>query len=185
MRAPVEASQQHTLFMWLDRAFRAVWLAFPVNVWITVREILGQADLLGELAPDQAACVAAIPFVQNLSPAGKRAFWAYFTLSFAFYAALLAMAHGVVRSCARGVLFVTPLIRLLGWIALVVTLFPVADLLLSNFVQALLFGTGDLPVFLPDPAFDVTVLGVGLRLLTIALAMRQAMQLHRDAELTI
>lgn len=163
----------------------AVWLNFPACVWIPAREIFGQADLLTELAPDHAACVAALPFVQSFSLVGKLAFRALFGANFAFFAALLAMAHLVIRSFARGHLFVKPLIRMLWWIALVITLFPVADLVLSNLVQGLLVRSGDLPVFLPDIAFDVTVFGVGLLLLKVAVAMRQAMRLHRDAELTI
>jgi hypothetical protein len=37
----------------------------------------------------------------------------------------------------------------------------------------------------PDFALDLPVIGVGLLLITIAAAMRMAVQLHQDAELTI
>lgn len=177
--------RQDRLFLWLDRAFWGVWLTFPVYVWVVISDILGQAEMLAELAPDQAACVMALPTIRNFSLPGQIAFWSFVAVNFLFYAALLGMAHSVIRSCARGRLFVTPLVRMLWWIGLVITLFPVVELALSNLIQGLLFTTGDMPVFLPNLAFDVTVFGVGLLLLSVSVAMRQAMQLHRDAELTI
>ena len=173
------------LFVWLDRAFWGVWVAFPVYLWIVVRDILGQAEDLSLLAPDQDACMAALPLVGNFSPTGKLVFWAGFSLNLVLFVILLGLAHSVIRSCARGQVFAQPLVRMLGWIALIITLFPVVDLALSNLTMRLLVATGDLPVFLPDLAFDVTVFGVGLLLLAVSVAMRQAMRLHRDAELTI
>ena len=45
--------------------------------------------------------------------------------------------------------------------------------------------TGDLPGFAPTFALDLPTLGVGLLLLTMAMAMGQAMVLQQDADLTI
>ncbi len=185
MAVSMSGARPDGLFAWLNRAFWGVWLAFPVYLWIVVRDILGQARALTVLAPDQAACLAGLPLVTSFSLPGKLVFWAGFGLNFLLFALVLGLAHSVIRSCAQGRLFVAPLVRVLGWIALIITLFPVWDLGLSNLMAVALVATGDLPAFLPDLAFDVTVFGVGLLLLAIAAAMRQAMGLQRDAELTI
>jgi hypothetical protein len=55
----------------------------------------------------------------------------------------------------------------------------------SDLFAWVVYASGDSAVFLPTYALDLPVVGVGLLLLAIAYAMRQAVALHRDAALTI
>lgn len=174
------ASQR--VFRTLERAFWGLWLLFPVYVVVLVREIL--ADPVAAY-PGLADCAAAIPQVATFGLAGQVIFWSGFALHLAVFAALVALAHAVVRSCARGRTFVAPLVRHLRNIGWIVVCYPVLDLLLLNLTGAALEATGDMPGFAPTFALDLPTLGVGLLLLTMAMAMDQAMVLQQDADLTI
>ncbi len=178
-------AQPANQFRWLDRGFWGLWVCFPFYAWVLARDVIHQASDMAALAPEQAACLQDRPQVTAFSSVGQVIFWTVFVLHLAFFAALLALAHRVIHGCATGRMFVLPLIRTLRTIGIITTLYPVADLVVSNLTMAAYVATGDLNAFLPDFAFDVTVFGVGLLLLTMAMAMRQAMALHRDAELTI
>lgn len=170
------------VFRALEKAFWGVWLVFPVFVVILVRETL--VDPV-EAYPGLAACGAALPQVARFGLAGQVIFWSGFALHLIVFAALVALAHAVVRSCARGRMFVAPLVghlRKIGWI---VVCYPVLDLVLVNLSGVALEATGDMPGFSPTLALDLPTLGVGLLLLTMAIAMGQAMVLQQDADLTI
>jgi hypothetical protein len=103
----------------------------------------------------------------------------------ALFAVLLAMAHAVIHRCATGRVFVAGMIGTLHRIGLLIIAFPVIDLLLQNLTMWVYVRTGDVMTFSPEFALDVPVIGVGLLLITMAAAMRMAVQLHQDAELTI
>lgn len=173
------------VFIWMSRAFWLIWLGFPVLVWLLVSEILAGPERLRELAPDQAACLGDLPQLVNFSAAGAFVFWVTFAIEFAIYAVLLAMAHSVIRRCAQGRVFVAPMIAMLQRIGILIAVLPLIDLILMNASMWFFTVTGDLPVFIPSFALDIPVLGVGLLLITMAAALRMAVDLHDDAQLTI
>jgi Protein of unknown function (DUF2975) len=181
----MEDAATHRLFLWLDRAFWLIWLGFSVLIWLSVQAVLNAPDEILALAPDQAACLADLPMVASFSTAGRWIFWGGFGYQVAFYAVILGMAHQVIHRCATGRVFVDRMIstlRTMGWL---IALFPVIDLILANLALLAFVATGDMPVFQPNYGLDIPVIGVGLMLVTIAAAMRMAVQLHQDAELTI
>lgn len=175
----------HRMFYWLDRAFWVIWLGFPVLIWVSVQAVLNAPAQILALAPDQAACLADLPMVATFSTAGASVFWGGFGFQVAFYAVVLGMAHQVIHRCATGQVFVDTMIRTLRTMGILIALFPLVDIILANLSLWAYVTTGDIPVFLPTYGLDIPVIGVGLLLVTIAAAMRMAVQLHQDAELTI
>ena len=173
------------LFRWLDRAFWAVWIGFPVFAAVVVTDILRARDRIASAMPEAAACLADLPDPARFTATGQALFWGAIALHFAIYAGLLALGHAVVRDCARGRVFVAPLVARLQALGALVAAYPLVDLAVSNGLGAALAATGDLPAFAPDLALDVTVLGVGLLLLALATAMAAALRLREDADLTI
>ena len=173
------------LFVWIDRAFWLIWLGFLALVWALVQEVQDSPARLAALAPEQAACLADLPQVPLFSAAGQRVFWAGFAIEMAVYAVLLALAHQVVHRCATGQIFVAAMITSLRRIGWIIAGFPLVDLGLQNLTMWALVRTGDIPVFFASYVLDMPVIGVGLLLVTMAAAMRMAVRLQRDAELTI
>jgi hypothetical protein len=174
-----------TLFTWLDRSFWLVWLGFPLLCWSVVHGTLTAPDQLAAQLPDQAACIARLPNVMTLHPWSQAVFWGTFAFENLVYAVLLAHAHLVIHRCARGQVFVQPMIAILRRIGAIITGFPLLDLAFGNLVSWVLYLQGDVAVFQPSFALDVPVVGVGLLLLAIGYAMRQGVSLQRDAALTI
>jgi hypothetical protein len=175
----------HRLFTWIDRAFWLIWLGFMALVWTLVHEVQTAPERLEALAPDQAACLSELPLVVRFSAAGQAVFWTGFAIEIVLYAVLLALAHQVVHRCATGRVFVDGMIvslRRIGWI---IAGFPLIDLAIVNLSAWIYVRTGDVLAFTGSWTFDFPVLGVGLLLVTMAAAMRLAVRLHRDAELTI
>ncbi len=173
------------LFQWLDRGFWLIWLGFPVLIWLLVGSVLRGPEDLAALAPEQALCLAELPQLAHFSATGKWVFWSIFAIEMAMYAVLLAMAHWVIHLCSRGQVFVASIIKILRRIGIVLAVFPVVDLVLGNLAMQTYVATGDVPVFLPNYALDLPMLGFGLLLITMAAAMQMALRLHQDAELTI
>jgi hypothetical protein len=173
------------LFTWLDRGFWLIWAGFPLLIWAVIHGTLTAPDQLAAQLPDQAACIASLPNVRTLHLWSQLVFWGSFGVEFALYAVLLAHAHLVIHRCALGQVFVDPMIRVLRRVGLIIAAFPVLDLALGNLTNWVLYAAGDTAVFQPSFALDLPVLGVGLLLLAVAYAMRQAVALHRDATLTI
>jgi len=173
------------LFRWLDRSFWLIWLGFPLLIWLTVTTILAMPTKLAEMAPDQAACIAALPHMTQFSATGQIVFWAAFGFETAFYAILMVMAHRVIHLCATGRVFVEGMIGMLKAIGLTIAVYPSISLIVANLTMAAYWMTGDLPSFMPEFALDLPVMGVGLLLVTIAAAMRMGLRLRRDADLTI
>lgn len=101
------------------------------------------------------------------------------------YTVLLALAHQVMHRCATGRVFVAAMIVSLRRIGMIIAAFPFIDLVLQNLSLWDYLQTGNLLFFSPSFALDVPVIGVGLLLVTMAAAMRMAVDLHSDAELTI
>lgn len=175
----------YRLFQWLDRAFWLIWLGFPLLIWSLMQQVLDQPAQLARIAPEQAACLAGLPQVALFSTGGKVAFWAAFSIEMAIYAILLLMVHRVIRRCARGDVFVSAMIRSLRTIGIIIAVLPVIDWTLETATGWFYVQTGDMPFFEWSFALDVPVTAVGLLLVTMAAAMRMAVTLHRDAELTI
>jgi hypothetical protein len=173
------------LFIWLDRAFWLIWLGFLVFIYALVRQVQNAPAELAALAPDQAACLAALPQLAQFSAAGQLVFWGSFAIEMAVMALLLFMAHQVVHRCAIGQVFVAAMITSLRRIGTVIAIFPVLDLALQNICAWAYVQTGDMIAFSGSYALDVTVMGMGLLLVTMAAAMRMAVDMHRDAALTI
>jgi hypothetical protein len=173
------------LFYWLDRAFWLIWFGFLALIWVLVREVRNSPADLAALAPDQAACLAALPQPAAFSAAGQAVFWGGFAIEMAIYAVLLFLAHQVVHRCATGQIFVAAMITTLRRIGLMIAAFPVIDLLIQNVSAWAYVRTGDMIIFSGTYALNIPVLAVGLLLVTMAVAMRMAVQLHQDAELTI
>ena len=173
------------LFMAMDRAFYLIWLGFPLFIWSLVRQVQDGPEQLAALVPGQDLCLQELPQVARFSAAGKAAFWTTFGVEMVIYAVLLALAHQVVHRCAKGRVFVAPMISSLWRIVMIISAFPVIDLILQNLSLWAYAQTGDLPFFLPSFTLDVPVIGVGLLLMTMAMAMRMAVDMHSDAELTI
>ena len=173
------------LFRWINWAFYLIWLCFPVFIWTVVRQIMDGPAQLVALAPDQAACLQELPQVALFSAAGRLVFWTTFAIDIAVYAVLLALAHQIVYRCATGKVFVSSMIGSLRMIGTVIAIYPFADLLLQNLSLWAFVKSGDLPFFSPTFTLDVTVIGVGLLFVTMAMAMRMAVNMHADAELTI
>ncbi len=173
------------LFYWIDKAFWLIWLGFFALVWLLVREVQNVPAVLAALAPEQAACLAELPQVALFSTAGQFVFWLGFAFTMLVYAVLLAMAHQVIRRCAAGQIFVAPMITSLKRIGIIIAAFPLVDLVLQNASAWAYVQTGDMAAFAGSLALDIPVIGVGLLLVTMAMAMRMAVQLHQDAALTI
>jgi hypothetical protein len=173
------------VFLWLDRAFWLIWLGFPLLIWLLVQQVRNGPAELAALAPDQAACLAELPQPARFSPTGQWVFWGSFAVEMAIYAVLLALAHRVVHRCATGQIFVAPMIASLRQIGLIIAIFPLVDLILQNLGTWAYVQTGDLLAFSGSFALDVPVIGVGLLLMTMAAAMRLAVQMHDEARLTI
>ena len=179
------AAHPHRIFVWLDRAFWLIWLGFPVLIWLLVSEIRSAPEQLAEINPEAADCIAKLPQIAGFSATGQFAFWAAFGIEFVVYAVLLALAHGVIHRCATGRVFVDEMIGALRLIGLIIASWPLADLVLQNVTGAVLAWTGDLPAFSATVALDLPVLGVGLLMVTMSVAMAQAVRLREDADLTI
>lgn len=179
------AIKGHAFYRALDRAFWLIWLGFPLLIWQVVAEARIGTAQLEALYPDQRACLALLPQIDAFSGAGQALFWSLLALEFTVYAVLLGLAHRVIQRCASGRIFVSEMIGTLRAIGLIIAIWPVAELLLSNLVFFVLSRLGDMKSFAPSFALDLPVLGVGLLLLTIAAAMRQAVALREEAELTI
>lgn len=173
------------LFTLADRAFWLIWFAFPLVIWIVVREVLNVPAAMAAMAPDQAACLADIPQVAKFSPAGRAIFWGFFSLQFAVYALLLALAHRVIHRCAKGRIFVAEMIGSLRMIGGIIACWPLLDLCLQNLTMLAYVATGDLASFVSSYALDLPTLGIGVLLLVMAAAMRMAVAMQRDADLTI
>ena len=173
------------MFRWLDWAFWLIWLGFPVLIWSLVRSVLDLPAQLARLAPDQAQCLVGLPQVALFSAVGKVAFWVPFAVEMAVYAVLLFLAHRVVHWCATGQIFIPPIIRALQMIGVIIAAFPLCDWVMQMLAAWIYVQTGDMPFFDWGFAVDVPVIGVGLLLVTMAAAMRMAVQLHEDAALTI
>jgi hypothetical protein len=175
----------YRLFYWLDRAFWLIWLGYPVLIWLLVRSVLDAPAQLLALAPDQAACLDELPFLTTFSSMGQWVFWSAFGIEMGIYIVLSLMAHIVIHRCATGRVFVSEMILTLHRMGLLIVAIPVIELLLLNLAAWIYVRTGDAASFEANYALDVPVIGVGLLLVTIAAAMRMAVQLHQDAELTI
>jgi hypothetical protein len=173
------------LFYWLDKAFWLIWFGFLALIWVLVRQVQDTPALLAALAPDQAACLAELPQVALFSVAGQTVFWLGFAFTMTIYAVLLAMAHRVIRRCAAGQVFVAPMITSLKRIGIIIAAFPLVDLVLQNASAWAYVQTGDMVSFAGSLALDFPVIGVGLLLITMAMAMRMAVQMHQDVALTI
>lgn len=173
------------LFLVLDRAFWLIWLGFPMLIWLLVHQILDAPAQLAVLAPDQAACLEGLPMVSNFSAVSQTAFWGQFAVEMTVYAVLLWLAHRVIHRCATGQVFVAAMIATLRRIGLVIAIYPLVELVLSNLTLITYTLAGDLAIYLPDYALNLPVIAVGLLLITMASAMRMAVHLHREAELTI
>lgn len=174
-----------TVFRRLDRAFWLVWLAFPLMLWAVVRSISTVAPVPEGLSPEARACFEIAPQVAAFSPAGRRIVWAMLGIEVLFYAALLFLAHRVIHRCATGRVFMAEMIGALHTMGLMIVLWPPFDLLIGNLAVARLASLGDLWAYQPDFALDVPVMGVGILMLAIAVAMREAARLREDSELTI
>ena len=103
----------------------------------------------------------------------------------AVYAVLLVLTHQIIHRCATGQVFVATMITALRRIGLVIAVYPLVDLGLTNLAVFVYAQAGDVATWLPDFALDLPVIAVGLLLVTMAAAMRMAVRLHQDAELTI
>jgi hypothetical protein len=173
------------IFVMLNKGFWLIWAAFPIYVWLIVSEILGAAESLAEVAPENAACLAELPQLATFSAGSQTVFWGVFSVEMTVYAVLLALAHQVIHRCATGQVFVAPMIASLHRIGLIIALWPWVDLILVNVMAYAFMAFGDLPVFAGSFIPDLPVFGVGLLMITIAAAMRMAVRLHDDAQLTI
>jgi hypothetical protein len=173
------------LFVWMDRAFWLIWLAFPVLIWLLVSEVLAMPERLAELAPDLAGCLAALPQLANFSLVGRAAFWLGFSAEFVVYAVILALAHLVIHRCAVGRALFDDMIRVLRWIGIVIAGWSAAEVVLANLLGLALLASGDVPVFEPVFTLDLPVLGVGLLIVALSVAMGHAVRLREDADLTI
>ena len=111
--------------------------------------------------------------------------WSVFGIQMLPDTVLLALAHQVAHRCATGRVFMAAMIVSLRRIGMIIAAVPFIDLVLQNLSLWAYVQTGDLPYFSPGIALDVPVIGVGLLLVTMAAAMRRAVDLHSDAELTI
>ncbi len=173
------------LFVWLDRAFILIWLGFLAFVWALVREVQTAPAALAALAPDQAACLDALPQIPRFSTAGQVVFWGGFAVEVAVYAVILFLAHQVIHRCATGRVFVGAMIASLQRIGIIIAVYPLIDLAIMNLSDWAYVLTGDIIAFSGSYALDMPVMGVGLLLVTMAAAMRMAVQMHEDAALTI
>jgi hypothetical protein len=173
------------LFVRMDRGFWLIWLAFPVLVWLLVKEVLAAPERLAELAPDQIECLATLPLLANFSLPGRTAFWLGFGSEFLVYAVVLGLAHLVIHRCATGRVLFDDMNRVLRWVGIIIAGWSVAEVLLANLLGLALKASGDVPVFEPTFTLDLPVLGVGLLIIALSVAMRHAVRLREDADLTI
>jgi hypothetical protein len=180
-----KARAEKPRFRLMERLFRLVWVAFPLYVGFQVWQVLTLPNKLANLDPKLAACMQQLPLVPHFSLGGKVVYWIAFTMEMSVYFALLLLAHRVLARAARGQIFIPELASTLKTIALIITLLPLFDLVLQNALLAILAGLGDMPFYSPSFDFDVTIFGVGLLMLTISSAMREAVRLREDADLTI
>jgi hypothetical protein len=177
--------QAKVKFQRLERIYRAIWIAFPLYVGFQIWQVVTLPDRLSELDPALRACLQHLPMVQTFSVGGKVSFWAAFAAELTVYGWLLVLAHRILIRCAAGGVFVPDLVRGLRAIAVIITAWPVVDMALQNILLAVLVELRDMPAFTPLFDLDVTVVGVGMLMLTVTTAMGEAVRLREDADLTI
>jgi hypothetical protein len=177
-------ARRQALHRWLDRAFTLIWLGFPVVLALSARDALTMRARAAA-DPSFAPCAGLVPDVAALGQLAAALWWGAFAIEFAFYAAVLFLAHRVVRRCAQGRALVAEMIGTLRAIGLLIASWPVVDLVLSNGLMAALHALGELPFWEAHLLPDLPTLGVGLLFLTMAEAMAQAVALREDADLTI
>jgi Protein of unknown function (DUF2975) len=173
------------IFQWLDRFFWLVWLAFPVLLWQTYLTVIDQSTLTDELPTGAEDCAALIPSVANFSAQGKASFVVYFVAQYVIYALLLWLAHTTIHRCAMGKVYVSDTLRTLGFLGVIVILWPVYELVTTNLLSYALTVTGDLKTYRPDFLFDVGPLGVGLLILAMRAVIGHAINIKQDNDLTI
>lgn len=176
----------HTrLFVWLDRAFWAVWAIFPVMVWLTLRLVTDQTRLQAELGDAPQGCFAALPIYANLSPLGQTLVLGQIGVDFALLAGMMTIAHRIVRACARDAVFLADTLRAMGWLGGAMVAYAFVELVLGNLLAYALWRSGDLATFEPELLVDFPALAFGLLILTLRLVVRHAIALKRDLDLTI
>ena len=180
-----ETDRRQRFFVWLDRLFWLVWLAFPVLVWMTYDSLSDPSALQEQLPELGAECAGKVPQVANFSFAGKAVTFAYFSFQYIVYAVLLGFAHVTIHRCATGNVFVANTLKTFGILGAIIVAWPFADLAAANLANYAVHLTGDLQVFTPAYMFDVGPFGIGLLLLTMRTVLEHAIMLKHDSDLTI
>ncbi len=185
MRRASEAIEIQKIFVLLDRALWLAWLALPVIAWLTYQAVMTPSAFMVDLAKISTACADLLPQVEKFSSPGKVAVAIFFVLEFAVYAVILALAHLTIHKFAQGQMFVAGVLRALGQLGLVVSLWPFYSLISENLLNYIATRTGDIRVFQPNYILDVAPLGVGLLIITLWIAFRRAIAMKQENDLTI
>jgi hypothetical protein len=169
-------------FIIFDRIFWAIWLAFPVTIWLEYKRELTDTPLIGVVTE---SCSSALPVVSDFSTKGKIAVVGFLLLQFVLCAAMFWLAHRTIRRCMRGDVLVADILRTLGFIGAVVFSWPFIQLLVANGMKYTVLLTGDVKIFAPEYAFDVGLPALGILILAMRAVIAYAIEVKQDQDLTI
>jgi hypothetical protein len=167
-------------FRLIDRLFWLVWIGFPFA-------FLGTAEL-GGLDPAQTPpdiCLPWLPDYSVLTPLGQALLWVRFGAEFMVWGIGLALAHWVIHRAAKGQVFATDILWPVRSMGLLLLVWPMASVILDNLTAWSLAGLIPGQVYEPIWMPNIIIMGFGLFLMMIATVLGQAVDLARDAELTI
>jgi hypothetical protein len=179
MAARATKSNQFIIF---DRIFWAIWLAFPVTIWLTYNAVMVDSAFMAVI-PE--SCRSTLPIVSKFSTVGKMAVASFFLWQFALYVIVIAMAHRTIRRCMRGDVLVDDILRTLGFIGAVIVSWVFIQVLVANIMKYVIFLTGDVPLFEPEYGFDVGLPALGILILAMRAVIAHAIEIKRDQDLTI
>lgn len=167
------------LFKRINLIFWGIWLLIPFYIaastyfWDQTVIFSG----LGEGCTEAASRV--------LSEKGKIAALLFFTFDTMLYLILFALMHVMVNDCAKGRVFIGKSVSTMGYIAVLIIIWPFLNIVTFNLTKYFLFSIGDLPAFKPEYSIDVVMIGAGFFFLMLRFVLLHALKLHEDAKLTI
>jgi hypothetical protein len=167
------------LFKRINLIFWGIWLLIPCYIaastffWDQTVIFSG----LGEGCTDAANRI--------LSEKGKIAALLFFTFDTLLYLILFALMHVMVNDCAKGSVFIGKSVSIMGYIAMLIIIWPLLHVATFNLTKYFLFSIGDLPEFKPEYTVDVMMIGAGFFFLMLRFVLLHALKLHEDSKLTI
>lgn len=179
-------AQRRLWFRRLDRAFWAIWAAFPAVIYLAYRANTTAATAIAEsLKPEQAACASIVANPLHMSVRGQLLFWTLFAFQLSFYVVLIGILHRMVHRFAKGRIFVSETLQSVWWMGIILVVWPFVDIVTSNIAAYALHRIGDVKFFLPSYNLDVGTIAGGVFLMALKFVIEHAILLQSENELTI